>query len=178
MPLRRISVMRLVTGLLALLSPAIGGCSGGLAFNSVATYGPANAIMPVGYFQKPIGDQQFQVGASGTEATPTERIEKIATARAAEIGVDQKLPYFKVANITRGMSCTKKLTNAKYGDMPPTYHPTVILDVVYAKSPVDADYRSSRDTFSQLKAEIDSEVVAPETAAATAANSRAQCGAT
>jgi hypothetical protein len=166
-------------GLLALLAPAVAGCSGaGLGVNSVASYAPANAIVPVGYFQKPTGEQQFQVGASGTEATPTERIEKIATARAAEIGVDQKLPYFKVANVTRGMSCTRKMTNAKYGDMPATHHPTVILDVVYAKSPVDANYRASAATFSQLKAELESEVVAPETAAQVAASSRAQCGAT
>ncbi len=177
--MHQISATRLAAGLLALLAPALVGCGAGIGLGTgIADYGPASAFMPIGYFQKPISDQQFQVGASGTEGTPAERIEKIATARAAEIGVMQKLPYFKVANVTRGMSCSKKTTNAKYGDMPATYHPTVILDVVYAKSPVDADYRPSAATFSQLKAEIDSEVVAPEAAVATAASSRAQCGAT
>src|SRR5262245_1448025 len=127
--MHQISARRLAAGLLALLTPAAAGCSG-LGVDSVATYMPANAILPVGYFQKPTGDQQFQVGASGTEATPAARIEKIATARAAEIGVDQKLPYFKIASVTHGMSCTKKKSTGKYGDMPATYHPTVVLDVV------------------------------------------------
>ena len=57
---------------------------------------------PVGYSQTRI-DTHFQVQASGTDATPTARVEKVARARAAEIGVEQKLKFFKVASVERGI---------------------------------------------------------------------------
>lgn len=171
---------RVVAGALALLLPvAAGGCSGSLGLaGDIAAYAPANAILPVGYSQMPIDEQHYQVSAAGTESTPGERVEKIAMARAAEIGVAQRLHYFKVTNVSRGIKCTKKKQgSAKVVELPASYRPTVTLDVVYAKTPLDADFRSSADTFAQLKSEIDSEVVAPEAAAAASQSSRAQCGA-
>ncbi len=51
----------------------------------------SNILSPAGYCQTKIDDTHYKVTATGTEATPKERVEKIARARAAQIGVDQKL---------------------------------------------------------------------------------------
>ena len=46
--------------------------------------------------------------ATGTEATPKARIEKIARARAAQIGVEQKLKFYKVTSVQFGIACNKR----------------------------------------------------------------------
>jgi hypothetical protein len=157
----------------------LSGCAGGgLSMSGSPTpYTASNAIMPIGFTEKPIDATHYEVKASGTEETPKERVEKIALARAAEIGVEQKLPYFKVAGVTHGVSCSKKLSVYKAGDSAATYHPTVVLDVYYSKQP-QPEHRPSADTFKQVKAEIDADVTPPEVKAAAAAQARAACGAT
>lgn len=166
-----------VPGLLFAMTFA--GCSsGGLPGVYVANYQAANAIMPIGHSYTLVGERHYKVSAAGTAQTPRERVEKIATARAAEIGVEQKLPYFKIANASHGVSCREKKKNAKVGDLPAAAYPTVTLDVLYSKTADDASFQRAADAFTQLKGELDAEVVTPETAAATASATNAQCGAT
>src|SRR5512134_3861026 len=87
----------------------LAGCAGGLSMTGATTsYSASNAMMPVGYSELPIDPTHYEVKAAGTEQTPKERVEKIALARAAEIGVEQKLKFFKVAGVTHGASCSKK----------------------------------------------------------------------
>jgi hypothetical protein len=167
------------TGFAAAALLLLAGCAGGMPALGGATtaYSASNAILPIGYSETTIDATHYEVKASGSEQTSRERIEKIALARAAEIGVEQRLPYFKVAAVTHGAACSKKTRGGpKVGDSPATSHPTVVLDVYYSKTPLP-DHRSSADTFAQVKAELDADVSPPEAQAAAAAQIRAECGA-
>jgi hypothetical protein len=157
----------------------LAGCAGGglsLGGGGMAPYSAANAIYPVGYSERSIDATHYEVKASGTDTTTRERVEKIALARAAEIGVEQRLGYFRVASVTHGAACTKKTGGHKVGETQATYHPTVVLDVYYSKTP-EPDHRPSADTLAQVKAELDSDQTPPEAKAAAAAQIRAECGA-
>jgi hypothetical protein len=123
-----------------------------------------------------IDDTHFKVTATGTEATPKERVEKIARARAAQIGVDQKLQYFKVTSVQHGFKCEKRQEGYKSSATPAASHPTVVLDVVYAKDATDPTFVSSADTYQTLSSELAGEVVAPEAKAAAIQETRAGCG--
>jgi hypothetical protein len=130
-------------------SALIGGCSGVSSLTpltpAVTDYSAASIFSPAGYWQTKIDDTHFQVQASGTEATPTDRVEKIARARAAEMGVDQKMKFFKVTSVQRGFTCAKRKEGYKTTSTPPSARPTVILDVAYANDVVDPTYQSSAD---------------------------------
>jgi hypothetical protein len=156
---------------------ALGGCSGLPALSpSVASYGASNIISPTGYGQTKVDDTHYQVTATGTEATPKERVEKIARARAAEIGVEEKLKYFKVTGVQHGIKCTKRQPGYKSEDTAAASRPTVVLDVVYANDAADPTYASSKDAFATLSTELAGEVVAPEAKAAALQETRASCG--
>jgi hypothetical protein len=103
-------------------------------------------------------------------------VEKIARARAAQIGVEEKLPYFKVAGVQHGVKCTKRQPGYKSEDTPASSRPTVELDVVYAKDAADPTFASSTAAFDALNAELAGEVVAPEAKAAATQETRAGCG--
>jgi hypothetical protein len=156
---------------------ALGGCAGltGLS-DPVATYGASSIMSPTGYSQTKFDDLHFKVEATGTEATPKERVEKIARARAAQIGVDEKLQYFKVASVQHGVSCSKRQEGYKSGDVPASSRPTVVLDVVYAKEPSDPTFAGSAEAYQTLSAELANEVVAPEAKAMAIQETRAGCG--
>jgi hypothetical protein len=155
----------------------LGGCGGVSQLGTpVASYGAANILMPAGYAQTKIDDTHFKVGATGTEATPKERVEKIARARAAQIGVDEKLGYFKVTNVQHGVKCEKRQAGYKSAPTPAASRPTVVLDVVYAKEAADPTFTSSAETFQALSAELAGEVVSPEAKAAAIQATRAGCG--
>jgi hypothetical protein len=142
----------------------------------VAEFTAASVFSPVGYSQTKIDDTHYQVQASGTEATPKERLEKIARARAAEIGVDEKLKYFKVTSVEHSVSCSKRQEGYKSSTpTPASAHPTVLLDVVYAKDPVDPAYQSSADTLATLKTDLAAESVAPEARAVALQETRESC---
>lgn len=142
----------------------------------VASLSASNAISPSGYVEQKMGDNQYQVGAIGTEATPKSRIEKIARARAAQIGVEEKLKYYKVTNVAFGIKCAKKHEFYKGGSTADASRPTVVLDVLYAKEPIDPTYVSTKESFEALNSELDSEVIPAETKAAAEQESRAGCG--
>ena len=87
----------------------LAGCSstgiGALAPPGPLPYQPANAIMPVGYSESLIGEDRYRIVVKGPLGTPRERMEKIATARAAEIGQDAKHKYFKVEGVQLTTTC-------------------------------------------------------------------------
>jgi hypothetical protein len=165
-----------VIGLLS-LAAALGGCSGASSLGApVASYGASNVFSPAGYGQTMIDDMHFKVTATGTEATPKQRVEKIARARAAQIGVDQKLEYFKVTSVQHGFTCEKRQEGYKSSATPAASNPTVVLDVVYAKDAADPTFLSSADTYQTLSGELAGEVVAPDAKAAAVQETRAGCG--
>jgi hypothetical protein len=156
---------------------ALAGCGGTpLLGPSIASYGASNILSPAGYAQTKLDETHFKVTATGTEATPKARVEKIARARAAQIGVEQKLQYFKVASVQHGVKCEKRQAGYKSEPTPASSRPTVVLDVVYAKDAADPTFASSAETFQALSNELAAEVVSPEAKAAATQETRAGCG--
>jgi hypothetical protein len=162
---------------LALSAAGFSGCSGltGLS-DPVATYGASNILSPTGYSQTQIDETHYKVTGTGTESTPKERVEKIARARAAQIGVDEKLKYFKVAGVQHGFNCSQRQEGYKSGDTPANSRPTVVLDVVYSKEPTDPTFAGSAEAYEALTAELANEVVGPEAKATAIQETRAGCG--
>jgi hypothetical protein len=163
------------TTALLICAAGLGGCTGGLT-DPVAAYGPSNIMSPTGYSQSKIDETHFKVTATGTPSTPKERVEKIARARAAQIGADQKLKYFKVAGVEHGFDCSERREGYKSGDTPATSRPMVALDVLYAKEPTDPTFASSADAYQSLTAELANEVVGPEAKAVAIQETRSGCG--
>lgn len=165
-------------GVLSALICGLAGCSAGPGQfgGALAPYSAANAFYPVGYSETAAGEGRYQVRASGTATTPYERVEKIATARAAQIGAETKAKYFKVVAVTRDAACTKKKSGYKVADTAPSARPTVSMDVIYAPTPLDASYQPSQETFDRLTAEMSTETYSPESTQATADAVKAKCG--
>lgn len=163
--------------LLALLPCAtlLGACAGA-DLKPVASFGASNVMSPSGYSETKVSDTQYQVQAAGTEATPKARIEKIARARAAQIGIEQKMKFYKVANVQYGVACSKSHDFYKGGQTQAGSRQTVMLDVVYAKEPTDPTFVSTSDSYNALSGELSSEVIPQEAKAAAEQESRAGCG--
>jgi hypothetical protein len=116
------------------------------------------------------------VKATGTEATPKTRLEKIARARAAQIGVENKLGYYKVANISFGSSCEKPHNFYKGGSTAGESRQTVEISVEYAKEKTGPDFVSAEESFTALNSELSNDTTTPEDKAAATAESRSACG--
>ena len=153
----------------------LGACAGG-DLTPVASLSASNVLSPSGYSDTKVSDTQYQVKATGTEATPKARIEKIARARAAQIAIEEKMKYYKVANVQYGIACQKKHEFYKGGTTADAARQTVVLDVVYAKTPADPSFVSAAESYDALNNELTSEVVPPEAKAAAQQEARASCG--
>ena len=167
---RLASVIMVASGALLL-----GACAG-TDLTPVASFGAANMLSPSGYTEAKVSDTEYQVKATGTEATPKARIEKIARARAAQIGVEQKMKYYKVANVQYGVLCGKKHDFYKGGSTEVSNRQTVQLDVVYAKEPLDPTYVSAKESFEALNGELAAEVVPADSKSTATQEARAACG--
>ena len=170
-----------------LAAALLGACSGDggpslpagpLAQGSVTSYTAANAILTQGHSETELGPGQFRVKAKGSSVTPPARLEKIAMARAAEIGVEQNQKFFKPGPFVHSAMCAaaKDLPN-KSGKLGAVRSPVVEMDVVYAKDAAgDPAFLPAADTFAQISAEIASEAVTAEAKAAAAAEIASKCG--
>lgn len=141
----------------------------------MASLSPSNVLSPSGYSESKVSDTHYTVNAMGTEATPRERIEKIARARAAQIAVEQRMPYYKVASVSYGLRCTKGKEIYRGGAQPPTARQTVELDVHYAKAPTDDTFVSAKESFEGLNAELNNEMIPSEAKLAAEQEVRAAC---
>jgi hypothetical protein len=115
------------------------------------------------------------VQASGTEATPKDRVAKIACARAAQIGVDEKLKFFKVTSVQHSIICNRRQEGYKTTSTPASAQPSVVLDVVYAKDTTDPSFQSSEETLNTLKTDLAAESAAPESRAAAVQETLESC---
>jgi hypothetical protein len=149
---------------------------GSVDMKPVASLSATNMMSPSGYSESKVSDTQYQVKATGTESTPKARIEKIARARAAQIGVEQKLKYYKVTNVQFGIHCGKKHEFYKGGATAAGSRQTVMLDVIYAKEPPDPTYVSAQESYEALNGELNAEVIAPDAKTAAEQEARAGCG--
>lgn len=177
----------LAAGTALAVSLALGGCSsdsGGLSTGALgigggmtAGYTAANAILPVGYSEEQVDETHWRVRAHGTETTTRDRLEKIATARAAEIGSNNHMPYFQITGMADSITCGKEKKGYKTNNTPAVIHPLLTVDVTYSKSPMPGT-RPSADTFSQLKTELDTDNSTPEAKAAATQDAKTRCGVT
>jgi len=164
---------------LAALLPSIvllGACASMPDLKPVASYGQSNMMSPAGYWEKQIDDTHYQVTAAGTEATPKGRVEKIARARAAQIAVEKRMKYYKVASVQYGIACSKGHEFYKGGSTPAGSRPTVLIDVVYAKETADPSFVSAAESYESLSGELANEAVPADAKVAAEQETRAACG--
>lgn len=156
------------TALLAGCSQGPGGISG---IGSITAAGPlpyqhASAFMPAGYSESIIGPDRYRIEVKGPIGTPRERLEKIATTRAAEIGRDARFKYFNVDAIQQSNTCKTYKVGGKPGSIGSGETKTSALtiltaDVTYAKAPAGPTYLESKPTFERYRAELDQDQTPP-----------------
>lgn len=155
------------SALIALLAAACssgGGETGGLGLPAAASlapsgaipYQPGNAFSPAGYSESLLGENRYRIKVMGYPGSSPSHMEKIAHTRAAEIGKDMHLRYFKVENVQHSTSCTPARSTPKGGGHPDLNYRVLTADVTYSKSrEPEPGYLESRGTFKQLRAELD-----------------------
>lgn len=168
----------LIVGLTVALAA---GCSANLAdgaTSSVAVYQPANVFSPSGYSVSANADGTVHVTAAGPPGTPASRLEKIALARAAEYGDEQRAKIFKATAAQINMTCGKTKVSSKEGQssIKPLDYRIAAIDVSYEPKEQGADVRPTRQTATALKAELQSETVPPDVQAAAAQEVAQHCG--
>ncbi|PPC88315.1 MAG: hypothetical protein CTY31_03835 [Hyphomicrobium sp.] len=158
------------------------GCASDLnstvQLNSVSGYQTATAFSPIGHSMSAIDENRYRVTVVGSDSTPNERLEKIAHARAAEWGVEQKKKFFQAAPANFTVRCGKgsyvrkgETVTAKKVD-----HRVAEVEVVYAANASDPSYRPSKDTSAALQGQLQTDVVPPDMQASLAQEVKAQCG--
>ena len=179
------STARVIRHLAPLAAFAVlGACSatmpdapGTLSLGLPTGYTAANALFTLGFSEKELAPNQFTVRAKGTAVTPPARLEKIALARAAEIGVEQKMKFFKAAPAVHTIECKDaKVLPHKSGKTESTRSPVATLEAVYAKNQDDPAFLPSADTFARLSREISEEAVSAEVMAQVSSAVTAACG--
>lgn len=153
---------------------ALSGCTGGVGSLGGAPlpYQHANAFVSQGYSETLIGPDRYRIEVKGPATTPRARMEKIAATRAAEIGRDHKLGFFKIDNVQHTTSCKRYTGGGQRGGtglQERTLAVAVLTaEVSYAKTPPDAGYVEAKSAFDQYRAELDQPEAGglpPETAA-------------
>lgn len=160
---------------------ALAACSGdlsGLQAKPVTGYIAANALAPTGHSVSTLPDGRYRVTATGSPYTPANRLEKIAMARAAEYGMEQKMKFFQASAPQAAVRCgkTEYIERGTKKKLPATGYRVVEIDVAYANNQSDPSFQPAKQTADTLKAELVSEVVPEETKDAIAAEVKAQCG--
>ena len=173
------SMQMCATLMLAAASLAGCGATVGNIANSgdITGYQAASYFSPVGYSVAQTSDGHFRITTVATVATPKDRVEKIALARAAEYGQEAQKKFFQSAPARVSIRCgrTDKIEKGQKIAVAPHDYAVAEVDVVYAGTAVDPSYRVTKDTADALKAELQSQVVAGEAQTGFAAEALAQC---
>jgi hypothetical protein len=153
--------LRAPATLAALAALALAGCSAGMSGlgGGPLPYQHSNAIMPAGYSETMIGPDRYRIEVKGPLETPRERMEKIAATRAAEIGRDQNLGYFKIDGVQHGTHCQTYTAGAQQGSKGTAekkiQYAILTAEVTYARQPPDTTFVQARPAFDQYRAELD-----------------------
>ena len=137
---------------------------GSLGPPATVPYQHANAIANAGFRETRIGPDHYRIEVTGNAHASPARLEKIAATRAAEIGRDNRLRYFKLDNLQHTTRCTPRRSTHRGGGHGELNYRVLTADVTYAPAPPDATYRESRPAFDQLRAELDQPEAPAETA--------------
>ncbi len=163
----------------AALALSLFGCSPGSGGLGNLGAGPlpyqhANVLMPTGYSESLIGPDRYRIEVKGPVGTPRQRMEAIASTRAAEIGATANLRYFKIEGVQHTTSCRSYTRGGKPGAIGTGERKTIAYeiltaDVAYAKEPADPAYLESKPAFEKYRAELDQGQAASPALAASAA---------
>ena len=173
---------RLSAALVAGSAMALAGCGADLGqslqVNAVTGYEASSAFSPTGHSVAALADGRYRITATGSSSTPKSRVEKIAIARAAEFGAEQKKKFFQTSVPQTSIRCRRRdyIERGEKKMLPIAGYSVVELDVTYADIGGDPSFRPVKDTVEALKAELASEVVADDARNQAAADVRAQCG--
>lgn len=173
---RVVGVGGLLAGCSGLAAPSVGLPGvGGMA--DVTGYSSANALITTGYSDNELAPDRYEVRAKGSAATPPARLETIALARAAAIGVELKMPYFKVSAAAHSIICKPaRDVGHKGARVAAVAAPAVSFEAVYAKAAIEPSYQLSSETFDRLRQELADETVSAEGMAAAVSAIQARCG--
>jgi hypothetical protein len=162
------SRLRVVRSTAAASTLALAACSSGVTAigQGPLPYQYANAFANAGFTESIVGPDRYRIEVRGPLNTPRERMEKIAATRAAEIGKDNRLGYFRIDSVQHDTHCQKYLVGGKPGSQASgekrnSAYAVMTADVSYAKSPPDASFLEARKTFDQYRAELDQDQSAP-----------------
>jgi len=146
--------------------------------SSITGYEASSAFSPTGHHVAELGDGRYRVTATGSAWTPKSRVEKIALARAAEFGIEQKSKFFQTSPPQTSIRCGKReyIEKGEKKRLPARGYSVVEVDVVYANQPTDPSYRPVKEVSAALQAELLAEAVADDAKQAAAAEVAAQCG--
>ena len=144
----------------------LAGCSAGLPGMgpSKLSYSASNAIVSAGYNETMLAPDHYRIEITGYPSTPKERMEKMAATRAAEIGMENRLGYFKINSVEQTTRCKKFPTSGQRGgsgEDRKLEYVVLAADVTYTKAPPDPSYIEAKTVFDQYKAELDADVTPP-----------------
>lgn len=131
---------------------------------SKLSYSASNAIVSAGYSETQLAPDHYRIEITGYPTTPKERMEKMAATRAAEIGMENRLGYFKINGVEQSTRCKKFTAGAQRGtggEERKVEYVVLTADVTYTKQPPDAGYIQAKTAFDQYKAELDADTAPP-----------------
>ena len=166
---------------LALAASSLAGCGANIgnmaSSNDITGYEAANYFSPVGYSVAQTSDGHFRITTVATVATPKDRVEKIASARAAEYGAESQKKFFLATPARLSIRCgkTEKIEKGQKIAVTPHDYAVAEVDVVYADTAVDPSYLATKGSADALKAELQSQVVASDASSNFATEASAQC---
>jgi hypothetical protein len=145
---------------------ALTGCSAGISGlgPSKLSYEASNAIVSAGYNETMLAPDHYRVEITGYPSTPRARMEKMAATRAAQIGKENRLGYFRINGYEQTTRCKKFAAGAARGaggEERKLEYVVLTADVSYAKSPPDTSYVQAKTAFDQYKAELDADATPP-----------------
>lgn len=140
------------------------GAVGSLGPPASVPYQHSNAISPAGFRESQLGPNHYRIEVTGPANASPARLEKIAATRAAEIGRDNRLRYFKLDNVQHSTRCTPRRSTYRGGGHGELNHRILTAEATYAPAAPDETYLESRRAFDQLRAELDLPEAASETA--------------
>lgn len=177
---------RLCFGLAAVWAAMLQGCASstggiGLGFGGgpgVTGYQEANAVAPQGYQISSSDTGGVRVTATGSAATPNERLLKIALAKAAEHGAENNKKTFRISEPAYSTRCGKTMVSERGNtrSIVPNDYRVVVIDATFGGASADPADKPTKETSAALIAELQAEIIPPETQAALVAQLKQACG--
>jgi cytochrome c551/c552 len=140
-------------------------------------YQASNAIAPNGFSESDLGPNRTRVRATGNLENSRAELEKLAMARAAEIGAGQHLKYVHVDAVAENIACGgKKTVGPSLNQVNIRHKRTVDVDVTFAKEAADASWLNTKESFPLFQGEL--AALAPQAGASNAGleEGRQKCG--